>query len=202
MLSSHLQKIFPEAAAAFSGKKLDDGSRSSSDDSEDDDYDPDKPDRNDKVEGDQSSSDESNYFSAPDDGAASSLNNEKYLGLPSEDSEDDDFDPSAPDDDEQVMHGSSSSDFTSDSEDLDALVEDDALPGKDIEQISSADQNQPSASSKEENSKVGGTKGKSLKDDLAYLMETGAEPVTGKRHVERLDYQKLLVVSLFSLLYT
>ncbi|KAL0384277.1 UNVERIFIED_CONTAM: Pathogenesis-related homeodomain protein [Sesamum radiatum] len=187
---SDVQKIFPEAAAAASGKTLDNGSGSSSDDSDDDDYDPDKPDAVEKVEGDESSSDESNYFSASDDLAAS-LNNEKYLGLPSDDSEDDDFDPSALDPDKQAEQESSSSDFTSDSEDLGALL-DDTEAGEDLGHISpSSYHNQSSTGSKEENVKVGGTKRQSLKDELSYLMETCGEPVSGKRHVERLDYKSL-----------
>ncbi|XP_011088187.1 pathogenesis-related homeodomain protein isoform X1 [Sesamum indicum] len=184
------EKIFPEAAAAASGKTLDNGSGSSSDDSDDDDYDPDKPDAVEKVEGDESSSDESNYFSASDDLAAS-LNNEKYLGLPSDDSEDDDFDPSALDPDKQAEQESSSSDFTSDSEDLGALL-DDTEAGEDLGHISpSSYQNQSSTGSKEENVKVGGTKRQSLKDELSYLLETSGEPVSGRRHVERWDYKSL-----------
>ncbi|PIM99086.1 PHD Zn-finger protein [Handroanthus impetiginosus] len=184
------EKIFPEAAAAASGKKLDDGSGSSSDDSEDDDYDPDKPDTAENVEGDESSSDESNYFSASDD-LGVSTNNEKHLGLPSDDSEDDDFDPSATDPDKQVQD-SSSSDFTSDSEDLDALLEDETVPDKDLGPIvPSADHEQPSTGSKAESFEVGRIRGQSLKNELSDLMEAGAEPVSGKRHIERLDYKKL-----------
>ncbi|KAG8368446.1 hypothetical protein BUALT_Bualt15G0046300 [Buddleja alternifolia] len=192
------EKIFPEAAAAASGNKLDDGSKSSSDDSEDDDYDPDKPDTVQNVEadelGDESSSDESNYLSASDELAASVHNeNEKYLGLPSDDSEDDDFDPSAADQDKPEKEDSSSSDFTSDSEDLGALLGDDTVTGEDLENISPpSDHKEPSAVPKEENSRVGKAKRSSLKDELPYLMETSAEPVSGKRHVERLDYKKLL----------
>ncbi|KAK6159253.1 hypothetical protein DH2020_006567 [Rehmannia glutinosa] len=144
-----------------------------------------------EAEGDESSSDESDYFSAPDD-LATSLPNDQHLGLPSDDSEDDDFDPSAPDEDEQVNQDSSSSDFTSDSEDLGALLEDDNGLGKDLEQISpSPDSKQPSTGSKEDNSGVGRMKRQSLKDELSYLMETTVEPVSGKRHVERLNYKKL-----------
>ncbi|KAL6494674.1 hypothetical protein OROGR_031474 [Orobanche gracilis] len=191
------EKIFPEAA---SGMKLDGGSGSSPNESEDNDYDPDKHGTVDEnVDGDESSSDESKYFSAPDDSAAS-LNNDKYLGLPSDDSEDDDFDPSAPDQnqdqDEPVNRDSSSSDFTSDSEDLGALLEDggglDKGLDKDIEHIlPSQDLPQPSTGSKEENSKVCRRKRHSLKDELSYLMEASVEPVSGKRRVESLDYKKL-----------
>ncbi|KAL8554638.1 hypothetical protein ACS0TY_002724 [Phlomoides rotata] len=184
------EKIFPEAAAAALGKTLNDGAGSSSDDSEDEEYDPDKPDTDVKVEGDESSSDESNYLSASDDISAP-FNNEKYLGLPSDDSEDDDFDPSAPHQDEQVKQDNSSSDFTSDSEDLGALLEDETALDEDITQILPSAVKLPSTGSIEENPEVGRVKRHPLKDELSYLMETGAEPVSGKRRVERLDYKKL-----------
>ncbi|KAH6793559.1 hypothetical protein C2S52_004036 [Perilla frutescens var. hirtella] len=186
------EKIFPEAAAAAaSGKKMDDGPGSSSDDSEDEEYDPDKPESSVKVEEDKSSSDESNYSSASGDLAASN-NNEQYLGLPSDDSEDDDFDPSAPHQDNQVKQDSSSSDFSSDSEDLEALIEDETAPSEDPWQISpSAHHKQKSLGIDEEIPKVGRKKRQSIKDELSYLMEASAEPLSGKRHVERLDYKKL-----------
>lgn len=198
----HLQKIFPEAAAAASGKKLDDGSGSSSDDSEDEEYDPDKPDSPEKVAGDKSSSDESSYFSASEELTAS-RNNEKYLGLPSDDSEDDDFDPSATDQVHQVKQDSSSSDFTSDSEDLEALIEDETALSEDPLQASSTRHlKQNSVDCNEKISNVGRKKRRSLKDELSYLMEASAEPVSSKRHVERLDYKKLNDVSiLFSHFY-
>ncbi|GER42163.1 homeobox family protein [Striga asiatica] len=187
------EKVFPEAAADASGMKLDDGSGSISDDSEDDDYDPDKHNKAEEADGDELSPDESNYFSAPDD-SAPSLNNEKYLGLPSDDSEDDDFDPSAPnqDEDEQVKQNSSSSDFTSDSEDLGALLEDEGGHGEDRGQVSSPPViGQTTTGCKEENSGVGRKKRQTLKDELLYLTETSVEPISSKRRVERLDYKKL-----------
>ncbi|CAA0806791.1 Homeobox protein HAT3.1 [Striga hermonthica] len=186
------EKVFPEAAADASGMKLDDGSGSISDDSEDDDYDPDKQNTAEEVDGDELSPDESNYFSAPDD-SAPSLNNEKYLGLPSDDSEDDDFDPSAPnqDEDEQVKQNSSSSDFTSDSEDLGALLEEGGH-GEDLGQVSSPPViGQTTTDCKEENSGVGRKKRQTLKDELLYLTETSVEPISSKRRIERLDYKKL-----------
>lgn len=191
---SHLQKIFPEAAAAASGKKMDDGSGSSSDDSEDEEYDPDKPDSSEKVEEDKSSSDESSYLSASNELVASH-NNERYLGLPSDDSEDDDFDPSAPDQDNQVKQGSSSSDFTSDSEDLGGLIEDETVPSEDQTSPSTHHKQEP-LSFNEEIPNVGRKKRQSVKDELSYLLEASAEPLSGKRRVERLDYQKLNDVSL------
>ncbi|XP_042061486.1 pathogenesis-related homeodomain protein-like [Salvia splendens] len=184
------EKIFPEAAA--SGEKMDDGFGSSSDDSEDEEYDPDKPDSSEQVEGNKSSPDESSYFSASDDLGASD-NNEKYLGLPSDDSEDDDFNPSAPNQDNQVKQDSSSSDFSSDSEDLRALIEDDeTATSEDHRKTSeSAHHKQKSQGFGEEISYVGRKKRQSLKDELSYLTEASAEPLSRKRHVERLDYKKL-----------
>ncbi|KAL1564518.1 pathogenesis-related homeodomain protein-like isoform X2 [Salvia divinorum] len=184
------EKIFPEAAAA-SGKKMDDGFGSSSDDSEDEEYDPDKPDSLEKVEGNNSSPDESSCFSASDDLDASN-NNEKYLGLPSDDSEDDDFNPSAPNQDSQVKQDSSSSDFSSDSEDLRALIEDETATSEDPWKTSaSAHHKEKSQGFSEDISNVGRKKRQSLRDELSYLMEASAEPLSRKRHVERLDYKKL-----------
>ncbi|KAA8540683.1 hypothetical protein F0562_024398 [Nyssa sinensis] len=94
------EKVFPEAAAVAAGNKLDDSFGFPSDDSEDDDYDPDGPEVDERVQGDESSSDEFDFFSASDDFGASP-NHEHYLGLPSDDSEDDDYDPNAPVLDEQ-----------------------------------------------------------------------------------------------------
>ncbi|CAA2980493.1 pathogenesis-related homeodomain [Olea europaea subsp. europaea] len=180
------EKIFPEAAASASGNKLDDGSGSSSDDSEDDDYDPDKPDivlkvseveLSDDESGDKSSSDDSDYFSASDE-LAGSPNNNQYLGLPFDDSDDDDFDPAAPVQDEEVKQDSSSSDFTSDSEDLGALLDDATAPG--ISPVLGAD---------EEKFNAGKVKSQSLRGE--NLLEINDAPVSGKRRVERLDYKKL-----------
>ena len=86
-----------------------------SDDSDDDDYNPNVP-EDVEVEGDESSSDESEYASASEK-LEDSGHEDQYLGLPSEDSEDDDYDPDDPDHDSKVAGESSSSDFTSDSED-------------------------------------------------------------------------------------
>ena len=78
------------------------------------DYNPCEPD-DEKVEGEESSSDESEYASATKELEAPPQN-EQYLGLLSDDSEDDDYDPESPDLDVMVEKGSSSSDFTSGSE--------------------------------------------------------------------------------------
>lgn len=180
------EKIFPEAVAA--GKKLDVG-YGSSDDSHDDDFDPDKL-QTVKIQEDESSSDESSYFSASD-GLAAAPDKDNYLELPSDDSADNDFDPTAADQDEQVKQSSSSSDFSSDSEDLGALLDDATMTDKEPEHISpSSGCKLPSEATEEENAAVGKLKG--LKAELAYLLHNSDQSVCDKRHVERLDYKKLL----------
>ncbi|XP_051132830.1 pathogenesis-related homeodomain protein isoform X2 [Andrographis paniculata] len=199
------EKIFPEAAAVASGNKLIDGSGSgsASDDSEDDDYDPEKPDvdekikedDNEKVEEDESTyddrSDESSYSSSSDD-LAPPRNDNKYLEGSSDDSEDGDFDPLSVDQDKQVKEDGLSSDFTSDSEDFGALLQDDTTPDADSGRIlTPSNQEYPSTASKEGNHKVGRMEKQTLKDELSYLMESGSGPVSGRRQVQRLDYKML-----------
>jgi len=190
MLLSHVQKVYPEAAAA-AGHKQDHNFGLPSDDSDDNDYNPCEPD-DEKVEGDESSSDESEYASAAEDleAPAEELeappNEEQYLGLPSDDSEDDEYDPDAPDLDEKVTKESSSSDFTSDSEDFAAVLY----------------ENRPLGGSGGKRSKTGGKK-QSLNDELLSTIDTepgqdGSAPVSGRRQVERLDYKKLHDVSTLS----
>lgn len=176
-LSDTWEKVFPEAAAV-TGNNMDQGLPS--DDSDDDDYNPNgKEDV--EVEGGESSSDESEYASASEK-LEDSHHEDPYLGLPSEDSEDNDYDPSAPDLDNKVTEESSSSDFTSDSEDLAAAIEDNTSPGH-VKQTKSR-----------QKSKVG--KNPSMVDEVSSLREPeleeeGFTPVSGKRNVERLDYKKL-----------
>ena len=67
-------------------------------------------------------SDESDFTSASNDVVASP-NNEQCMGPLSDDSEDGDHNPNAPEIDEQVNQESSSSDFTSDSEDFTATLD-------------------------------------------------------------------------------
>ncbi|KAA8545804.1 hypothetical protein F0562_020745 [Nyssa sinensis] len=188
------EKVFPEAAAVAAGNKLDDSFGFPSDDSEDDDYDPDGPEVDERVQGDESSSDESDFFSASDDFGASP-NHEQYLGLPSDDSEDDDYDPNAPVLDEQVKQESSSSDFTSDSEDFSVAFEDNRSSGGDGGPMSSpSDHLRPSRGSDGERSKLGRRKKQSLNNELLSLLESDpgqGDPLYGKRHVERLDYKML-----------
>ncbi|CAN0898219.1 Homeobox protein HAZ1 [Linum grandiflorum] len=121
-------KVFPEAAATTSAPDIGSNFGLPSDDSDDGDYDPDGPEFKQKNEVDGSGSDESDFTSASEELAVS--NNEKLLGLPSDDSEDDDYNPNDPYLDETVKEEeeSSGSDFSSASEDLDAVLENDGQP--------------------------------------------------------------------------
>ncbi|KAL7199474.1 hypothetical protein ACSBR2_021700 [Camellia fascicularis] len=181
------EKVFPEAAVV---NKLFDrvGLGFMSDDSEDNDYDPDASELDEKVEGDESSSDESDFYSASEDFGASP-NNKQNLEHSSDDSEDDDYDPTALDLDEQVKQETSSSDFTSDSEDFSVAFEDELMSAL-------SDHTEPFGGSDGERSKVIRRKKQFLNTELLSLIESGpsqgdSAPVSGKRHVERLDYEKL-----------
>ncbi|KAL8156166.1 pathogenesis-related homeodomain protein isoform X2 [Apium graveolens] len=131
-VSDSWEKVFAvEAAAAAAGKNLDDLSGLPSDDSEDDDYDPDDPNLNEKVQVGVSSSDDSDNHSASDDQRVLPQK-ELLLGLPSDDSEDDDYDPDGLNIDLKSKVESSSSDFTSDSEDL-TVVFDKCKPSGEVQ---------------------------------------------------------------------
>ncbi|KAK7269897.1 hypothetical protein RIF29_22692 [Crotalaria pallida] len=188
-LTDTWERVFPEAAA---GNNVDHNLELHSDDS-DDDYNPDAP-EDVKVGGGDSSSDESEYASASEK-LEGSRPEDPYLGLPSEDSEDDDYNPNAPDRDNKVTEESSSSDFTSDSEDLAAVIKDNKSRGQDGDITSaSLDDIKNFKGSSKQKCKVG--KKPSLTDELSSLQELdpgqeGCTPVSGKRNVERLDYKKL-----------
>nr|XP_008338248.1 homeobox protein HAT3.1-like isoform X1 [Malus domestica]XP_008338250.1 homeobox protein HAT3.1-like isoform X1 [Malus domestica]XP_008338251.1 homeobox protein HAT3.1-like isoform X1 [Malus domestica]XP_017178666.1 homeobox protein HAT3.1-like isoform X1 [Malus domestica]XP_028965500.1 homeobox protein HAT3.1-like isoform X1 [Malus domestica] len=191
------EKVFPEAAAAASGHNQDHSHGLPSDDSDDNDYDPDGPETNDEVPGEESSSDESEYASASDGLDTPKNNDEQYLGLPSDDSEDDDYNPDAPEVIEDDKKESSSSDFTSDSEDLGAALDDNNMSAEDVEgpKSTSLDESGPLRGSSKQSSRRGQKK-QPLKDEVLSLLELGpgqggAAPVSGKRHIERLDYKKL-----------
>ncbi|RDX79293.1 Homeobox protein HAZ1, partial [Mucuna pruriens] len=190
-LSDTWERVFPEAATA-TGNNMDSNLGLPSDDSDDDDYNPNGP-EDVKVEGDESSSDESEYASASE--KLEGLHEDQCLGLPSEDSSDGDYDPNAPDVDCKVNEETSSSDFTSDSEDLAAAIEDNMSPGQDGDiRSASLDDVKYLKSSSKQKGKVG--KKLTMADELSSLLEpdSGQEdstPVSGKRRVERLDYKKL-----------
>ncbi|GMH23610.1 hypothetical protein Nepgr_025453 [Nepenthes gracilis] len=166
-ISDSWEKVFPEEAAAGNGQ--DNSFGLPSDDSEDNDYDPDGAKDDADVDDDDddrgesaSTSDESDFSSASED-LGDFCSDGQYLGLPSDDSEDD-YDPEAPDADELVNQPSSSSDFTSASEDLDVYFNDNGKSRKDGEPPSFPEPDEESNESL---------------------------PRSSRRHVERLDYKKL-----------
>ncbi|KAL1801950.1 hypothetical protein ACET3Z_030597 [Daucus carota] len=174
LVTDSWEKVFAEeAAAAAAGKNLDDISGLPSDDSEDDDYNPDSPDLDENVQADVSSSDESDNHSGADD-LRVLPQKELFLGLPSDDSEDDDYDPSSLNNDQKSKMESSSSDFTSDSEDLTVVV-DKCKPSSEVQG--------PVTSSPDD----------VMEDEEGCgLPEEGdCASVYPRRQVKRLDYKKL-----------
>ncbi|VFQ81876.1 unnamed protein product [Cuscuta campestris] len=168
------EKVFQEEAAA-SGKQLDDMVGLPSDDSEDDDYNPDNLEVDEKISEDDESNSDDESDSSDTSFELETPNDELFLGLPSEDSEDDDYEPDAHEHDEQIMQYSSSSDFTSDSEDFSVELKNIMSPGQEDHY---------------EKIEVGGGP-HSLKGEVEFLMQSYETLASGKRHVERLDYKKL-----------
>ncbi|KAF7811045.1 homeobox protein HAT3.1 [Senna tora] len=201
------ERIFPEAAAA-AGNNVDHNSGLPSEDSDDDDYNPDVSEDK-EIKGDESNFDESEYASASESEYASaseklenSRNEDQYLGLPSDDSEDDDYDPNALNIDKKINEESSSSDFTSDSEDLATTIKDNMFSEQDEDPLSTSlgDSKQFKGSGRQRG-KAG--KKQTLADELSSLLESdpgqeGSSPISAKRNVERLDYKKLYDVSALS----
>ncbi|KAG2306262.1 hypothetical protein Bca52824_026010 [Brassica carinata] len=185
-VSDSWEKVFPEAAAAMAGgggQNLD--CDLPSDDSEDEEYDPDGLNDND---GDEDGSDDSNESENEDessDGSASDVmigsfkETKDIMNLPSDDSEDDDYDPDAPTRDEDKMQESSNSD-DSDSEDGETSSNGDESDQQDEVRprgkLGRKKSRLPDVSISESDA---GTGGDSLVD------------VPGRRKVERLDYKKL-----------
>lgn len=117
----YIQNVFPEAAVIASGNNQLDDSNCPSDDSEDNDYDPDaEVAAEEKEEGSSSEEIDSTSLSEEDLGPLG-YNNVDVLGLPSDDSEDDDYDPECPDPNKDVQNegsASNESDFSSDSDEF------------------------------------------------------------------------------------
>ncbi|XP_074330163.1 pathogenesis-related homeodomain protein-like isoform X1 [Apium graveolens] len=171
-LGDSWEKVFAEeAAAAVSGKNLDDNSGLPSDDSEDDDYDPGGPDLDEKVQGDDSSTDESDYLSESDNMQV--LPQKNSCGLPPDDSEDDEYDPSALVID-QMFKDSSCSDFTSDSEDFTGVIDDCEDTGKAQGQLASTPDHV-----------------KNNEEGCGHPEQCDTAPLYPRRQVESLDYKKL-----------
>ncbi|XWS39896.1 hypothetical protein CRYUN_Cryun18bG0093900 [Craigia yunnanensis] len=187
-LNDTWEKVFPEAAVAAGGQNQDPNFGLPSDDSDDNDYNPDSSETDEKDQGDESSSDESDFTSTSEELEAPA-NVDPYLGLPSDDSEDDDYDPDGPDHDNVVKTESSSSDFTSDSEDLGTSVEDNISSQKEEGAVSI----NASRDSKRRKPKLGGKE--FLNDELLSIIESASKQdgaaVSKKRSNERLDYKRL-----------
>lgn len=187
------QKVFPESLISEDGETQDPNFRLRSDESSDNHYNPDGSETGEKGEGEESSSDESDFIFTFEELEVPN-NVDPNLGeFPSDDAEgddDDDYDPSGSNHDTET---SSSSDFTFDSEDLDYMLEDDIASQKDEDPMSSS----ASRVSKRRKSKRGGKE--SLKDELLSILESTSEQdgaaVSKKRNNERLDYKRLYDVS-------
>ncbi|XP_022763463.1 homeobox protein HAT3.1-like isoform X2 [Durio zibethinus] len=187
-LTDNWEKVFPEAAVASGGQKQDPNFGLPSDDSDDNDYNPDSSETDEKDQENELSFDESDFTSTSEE-LEVPANVDPYLGLPSDDSEDDDYDPDGRDHDNVAKPGSSSSDFTSDSEGLGAMLEYDSSSQKGEGPMS----NSASKDSKGRKPKLGGKE--SLNDELLSIMESATglygAVVSKKRSIERMDYKRL-----------
>ncbi|KAI4318766.1 hypothetical protein MLD38_032435 [Melastoma candidum] len=178
------EKIFPEVAA--SGNSVDRGL--SSDDCEDGDYNPDSGKTIRYASSDGSSSSESGYATASEK-LEISHKNQMYTGLPSDDSEDNDYDPDAGDpkkDEEESLI--SCSDFSSDSEDLAAVLKDSPSKMDDGDSFKGAERKRPMASRRRSKEILNEEMQSPLEADSG---EDDSGNVVGKRIVDRLDYKKL-----------
>ncbi|PPD90655.1 hypothetical protein GOBAR_DD12394 [Gossypium barbadense] len=187
-LEDSWEKVFPEAALAAGGQNQDPNYGLPSDDSDDNDYNPDISENDEKDQEDESSSDESDFTSTSDE-VEVPAKVDPYLGLPSDDSEDDDYNPDGPDQDHDnvAKSESSSSDFSSDSDDLGAMLVDD---------ISSQKGHMSNGSSRKSKSKKPKLSGKkSLNSEVLTTMEPASgeddATVSEKRSIPRLDYKRL-----------
>jgi hypothetical protein len=189
-----LQKVFPESASLANGAKQIGSADLPSDDSEDNDYDPTLAEGNmvdenksSAEDGDEGSdSDDLDFMTSSDDSEPSTKKSSKSkknttvddLGLPSEDSEDDDFDPEGPDssEDQKTKTNSEESDFTSDSDDFCAEISKSC--GKDELAPPFSDQ----------------TDGVEIME--AELEQDLVLPASSRRQVGRLDYKTLYDVCL------
>ncbi|XP_038970373.1 homeobox protein HOX1A isoform X2 [Phoenix dactylifera] len=198
------EKVFPEAA---NSDRLYDLSNLPSDDSEDDNYDPDVPQvdtedhmeesSSEEVHEEQSSSEESYFtYSSEYSGPSKKNKHNDDIGLSSDDSEDDDYDPEGPDPDKEIQkEGSSSdeSDFTSDSDDFCAELN--KIGGTDEVSAYSSPNLRPLDPSGEREC-VSDRNKNATNSELPSMLERdvsqkNALPMSGKRQRERLDYKKL-----------
>ncbi|KAL1218078.1 Homeobox protein HAT3.1 [Cardamine amara subsp. amara] len=192
-VSDSWEKVFPEAAAVLAGGDQNLNCDLPSDDSDDEEYNPDGlndnennedgSDDNEESANEDGSSDESDFSSASDEMIESFKKGkdimEDIMNLPSDDSEDDDYDPDAPTCDEDKLQENSNSDSASDSEDLETSFEDE-------------ESNQQGEITPLEDA---GIKKSQLPNDAILesdaMLDDGLAGVPRRRNVERLDYKKL-----------
>ncbi|VAH09347.1 unnamed protein product [Triticum turgidum subsp. durum] len=188
------EKVFPEAAAVAHGPMQNDVADLPSDDSEDDDFDPNIPEEHvaghaegsSEEDGDEGSDSDDSNFMTSSDNSEHVKEKEKVddLGLPSEDSEDDDYDPAGPDSDKDIEEKQDESDFTSDSDDFCAEI----MKSCSKDEVSSGPKvggrtNDLEGAPVRPNTSMSHTKDLEIDQDVIL-------PST-KRQVQRLDYKKL-----------
>ncbi|TVU20583.1 hypothetical protein EJB05_36797 [Eragrostis curvula] len=197
------EKVFPEAAALANGSKQDETFDLPSDDSEDDDFDPDMAEEqvaskeegsSEEDEDEGSDSDDSNFLTSSDSEPLMDKKKADDLGLPSEDSEDDDYDPAGPDSDKDIQKEKSSSDesdFTSDSDEFCVEI---AKSG-DHDEVSKPsfpdDEAGDTTCDMEKSTAQANTANSSVNSMEAEMDQNLVLPGSGRRKVERLDYKKL-----------
>lgn len=195
------EKVFPEAAAMTNGSKQDEAFDLPSDDSDDNDFDPNMPEEHvaSKEEGSSeeeedddggSDSDDSDFLTCSDD-LEPLIDKKKVddLGLPSEDSEDDDYDPAGPDSDKDVEKKSNSdeSDFTSDSDDFCKEIK--KSGGHD--EVSSPPLPDVKVGDMEKNTAQSNTTSSADDPMETEIDQSVVLPVSRRRQAERLDYKRL-----------
>ncbi|XP_044445024.1 homeobox protein HOX1A-like [Triticum aestivum] len=156
------EKVFPEAAALAHGPMQNDVPDLPSDDSEDDDFNPNISEEHvaGHVEGpsedDISDSDDSNFITSSDNSEhVKEKEKVDVLELPSDDSEDEDYDPAGPDSDKDIEEKQDESNFISDSGDFCADIAKSCL-GKSLSLSEGLDQAVPRSLGRE-NARVSGT---------------------------------------------
>uniref|UniRef100_A0ACD5T8G4 Uncharacterized protein n=1 Tax=Avena sativa TaxID=4498 RepID=A0ACD5T8G4_AVESA len=191
------EKVFPEAVAVARGPMQNDAFDLPSDDSEDDDFDPDAAEEHvaghvevsSEVGGDEDSDSDDSDFITSSDNSEHVKEKEKVddLGLPSEDSEDDDYDPAGPDSDKDIEEKQDESDFTSDSDDFCAEIakscgQDEVSSGPKVGDCS----DDMVGATVQPNTAMPHLTSKDLEIDQDLILPSGR-----RRQVQRLDYKKL-----------
>ncbi|KAF8719244.1 hypothetical protein HU200_023939 [Digitaria exilis] len=196
------EKVFPEAAALANGSKQNDAFDLPSDDSDDNDFDPNISEEHvaSKEEGSSEEEEEEDSGSDSDDSNLSSDSDDSEpladkkkvddLGLPSEDSEDDDYDPAGPDSDKDIEKKKSSSDESDFSSDSDDFCKEIAKSGG-HDEVSSPPSQDGKVKDMERSTDQANTENSGDYTMEAEMDQSVVLPVSGRRQTERLDYKKL-----------